>query len=479
MVLYRELLSKAIALLFGRSAQANAAAAESRSQERLRRVALTAIASGAAQIITMLTALISVPLTLRYLGNERYGLWVALTSLISLFSFADLGLGNGLLNAIAEANGKDDRQMAREYVSSASLLLLGIALLLTVTWLIVYPRVSWAWLFNLTSPQALAEVGPAMSALVFCFVVSIPLGVVEKIQIGYQEGYNNNLWRAGGSLVGLAAVLAAIAFGAGLPWLVLSMAGAPIVATLANGWRLFHARRAWLRPALRTVRRAAMNRILHLGVLFFVLQLAVALGFQSDNVVVARFLGADQVSQYAVPLKLFMLAPSLVGLLVAPLWPAYGEAIARRDTIWVRRIFRRSLLVVGGLNALPALLLVIFGNEVLHLWAGPGISTTLSFRIGLGLWAMLYGVANAIAVLLNGAGVVGFQVVTALLMAVANLAISIALVQRIGVAGPVYGSLIAMVLFSVVPLAFYLPRVFADWRDQSHPTPAEAARGEA
>ena len=70
---------------------------------RFRRVGLTTASSIAARGISFATSLITVPLTLHYLGAERYGLWATLSSIIALASFADLGLVNGLLNALASA----------------------------------------------------------------------------------------------------------------------------------------------------------------------------------------------------------------------------------------------------------------------------------------------------------------------------------------------------------------------------------------
>src|ERR1035438_2273421 len=79
-----------------------------RSKERYRRVALTTLTSVGARGIGTLMALVSVPLTLGYLGKERYGLWMTISSIVAMLSFADFGMGNGLLNAVAVANGKND-----------------------------------------------------------------------------------------------------------------------------------------------------------------------------------------------------------------------------------------------------------------------------------------------------------------------------------------------------------------------------------
>ena len=81
---------------------------EGRSQERYRRVALTAISSAGARALTVVTMLIAVPLTLNYLGSERYGLWMTISSIILMMRFADLGMGLGLMNAVSEAHGQED-----------------------------------------------------------------------------------------------------------------------------------------------------------------------------------------------------------------------------------------------------------------------------------------------------------------------------------------------------------------------------------
>lgn len=80
-----------------------------RSRERYRRVTFTTAGALGAGAIAMLTSLVSVPLIFCYLGAERYGLWMVLLSFIAAMAFADLGIGNGVMNAVSEPYGKDDR----------------------------------------------------------------------------------------------------------------------------------------------------------------------------------------------------------------------------------------------------------------------------------------------------------------------------------------------------------------------------------
>jgi O-antigen/teichoic acid export membrane protein len=90
---------------------------------------------------------------------------------------------------------------------------------------------------------------------------------------------------------------------------------------------------------------------------------------------------------------------------------------------------------------------------------GSAVHPTLLLLVGLGLWTMMNTLNGPFAMLLNGANIVGFQAVCSILMAVGNVTISILLVQRIGVSGAVYGSVIAQVVFILVPEIWYARRL--------------------
>src|SRR5690349_5907384 len=88
-----------------------------RGSTRLRRAGLSGITSVIAQATAMAANLITVPLTVKYLGPERYGVWLTLCSAVAWLAVMDLGFGgNGLINVLAEADGNGDRDAAQGIV---------------------------------------------------------------------------------------------------------------------------------------------------------------------------------------------------------------------------------------------------------------------------------------------------------------------------------------------------------------------------
>src|ERR1700730_15205875 len=99
-------------------------------RERYRRAGMTASTSYIAKALTMLMSFVSVPLTVHYLGAERYGVWLTISSLLLWVALTDFGLsGNALVNVLAESSGNDDLETARQYTSSAVWVLTSISLI--------------------------------------------------------------------------------------------------------------------------------------------------------------------------------------------------------------------------------------------------------------------------------------------------------------------------------------------------------------
>jgi O-antigen/teichoic acid export membrane protein len=429
---------------------------EGRSQERHRRVLLSAIAGAAAKLVSVATALISIPLTLNYIGPERYGMWMTISSLVTMFAFADLGMGHGILNVVAQSSGTEDRQAIRQVVSSGCFVLSIIAIVVLVAFAAVYPFVSWFEIFNVKSELARLEAGPALAAAVTCFALAIPLGVASRVQMGLQQVYAVNLWRCLGSVLGLAGVLIAIWLKSDLTWLVIALLGGPLIASLINTVHFFKGSEPDLAPKRSLVSRSMVARIASIGFLFFGIQIAMAVAFTSDNLVIAQILGAEAVTQYAVPDKMFSVIGVVASMVLFPLWPAYGEAVARGDHTWVRKTLLNSLAASVVTTGLLSSILVIFGARLVELWTGSTIDPPFTLLLGLGLWRVLEAAGNAVSMLLNGANLVRYEFMIGAVTAVLAITLKLILTPRIGIPGVVWATIIANIV--AAPAIFFLVR---------------------
>jgi O-antigen/teichoic acid export membrane protein len=447
-----------------------------RSKDRYRRAAWTGATSIVARGASLLSALASVPLTIGYLGTERFALWMTINSLMVMLAFADLGLGNGLLTTIAQTHGKDDTRMASRYISSAFFMLLSIGAIVLVLLSVVYRITPWARILGVQPGIAFDEAAPAVAIFFICFACNLPLGIVQRIQMGFQSGYTSNVWNGLGVLLGFAGVLVCVVTRAGVPWLIFCAGFGPIVTSVLNGFQLFRARPD-LRPTWRDFQWPLLRQLLAVGGGFLILQMALAMAVGSDNFVIAHLLGPSAVAEYSIAMRIFTIVPMLLTMLVTPLWPAYGESVARGDTTWAIRALKRSMVVTVGVTLAAAVFLALAGKWIITLWVGDRFHQGPWLLSGMGLWMVVNGLAVVASIFLNGLGRIRVQVISAMAVAISTLAIELLATPKFGLPVMIWSTDISYICFALLPIAIFFPRFLRNLKGEgqgpSDTVPAE------
>lgn len=419
-------------------------------RERMRRVYLSALTSIGSRIGSIGVLLLTVPIAQAALGPERFGMWMVISSIGAVMAFADLGIGNGIINLVAAASGRDDITTLRTIASSAFLVLGGIALVLAFSVTIAYPLLDWASVFRVTSRQAVDEAGPSILLFVLCFAIGLPASVGPKMQIGLQQSYIANLWIGGGGMLSLIAVLVALWSGAGVPMLVLAMFGSQQLALLGNTL-LFFAGRRDLAPARGFISLPVIRRLFRLGISFFALQFVAVIVFRLDALFVTQFFGPAEAGIYATIERIFSMVAMLVGLYLAPLWPAYGEAASRGDYRWIIRTLRRSTLVAAGGSAVMGLGIVLLHPWVLGLLLNHPVDVPILLLAGFAVMKICEAVGNALSMFLNGLGVVDAQILFAVVMSAAASILKLTIAQDLGIASLIWITVGCYAVFSILP----------------------------
>lgn len=178
---------------------------------------------------------------------------------------------------------------------------------------------------------------------------------------------------------------------------------------------------------------------------------------------------------YAVPQKLFSSISMIVTMAINPLWPAYGEAIARGDAGWVRRTFYRSLWLTLAITLPACSFLVLAGRWILQAFFGKSLQASIGLLVVLAVWTVINSISVVVSVFLNGAGVLKAQTVVATISSLSNLALSIIFTRRFGVMGVCLGSIAAQT-FIMLPACFIFIRgQFNIWKSSATARPEGTA----
>ncbi len=421
----------------------------------------------AARALSIVVAFAAVPVVTDTLGQARYGAFALVAGLAALLPFSDLGLGSGLVTALGGATGRDDTREARRLVTAAFAGLVAVAAVLLVVFLVVDQFVDWARLLGLGDQPFAGEVDVAVRVFGVLFLLAVPGTLGTRVLQGLQRTHAANYWQFAAAPLVLVGYLLARAMDGGIAAFAAVAGGVPLVLGIAATAWVF-ADQPGLRPTREAFDLTATRQLTRLGGLFLVLTVAVAVAFETDSLVLSWVLGPDEVAVYSVTFRLFSLVTMVAALAFAPLWPAFAESLSRGDVDWAKATFRRSV-GAGALAAVPtAIVLALVAQPFIRWWVGDSFVPPFALVAGLAVWVTIVSVQMPLSMLLNGAGVVRFQVVAASCMALANLALSITLAHSIGISGPVWGSVVAYVVCTGVPSVLYLRYRFT-WRSD-HPT---------
>ena len=404
------------------------------------------------KVVGMLISFLSVPLTIGYLGTERYGAWVTIGSLLAWLQLTDFGLGNGLTNAVTTAAGQDRPDLVRMHLSNGVALLTSIAVATGLVAALAWPFINWGAVFGVSDPATLAELGPAVATALAVFLIQFPLSSGGKVYMAYQEGRIGTYWGIAGNILSLLALITVTRTGGGLVWLVIAVSGTQMLVVLASNAWIYLRHRPNLRPGLRHLDTSAMRPLGAVGGKFFLIQIMALVTFQTDNLVISHYLGAARVPEYSLTYTLFSYTALPQSLLFGYLWTAYTEAIARRDIVWVARAFHMSLLAGIAFTAVAVGCIAFIAQPFIAWWAGPAVVPSIALIAWMAGWSMINAYTNPIACLLAAASHLRVQLIYSFLSTVSNLALSIYLVGSWGVVGVIAATVISYAVFVCVPV---------------------------
>ena len=374
---------------------------DGRGQERYRRVAKSSSMALLARIVNIFTNLISIPLTVKYLGADLFGLWMTVTDFVAFLIFADLGLLIGMQNALTACDGKEDKETPKVIVSSTLAVLLLIISFVLIFLFFALPLVPFDQYIKIASPEAKLQLLPTIQVMFAVFSYGLLANLTCRIYDAYQLGYLGNMWMLFGRLAGFVGVIICVIFKAPLPVLAACYAGLPFVVLSIGAVGLLK-QMPWLKPSLSSVHFGTAKDIFGIGITAFGAQLAYVLMQTGPTLLIANRFGVAAVGLFSVVRKLTGLTSILFTTAVAPLWPAFGEAASRGDWDWVRVTFIKALKWLGVIYVPAFLLIAVMGQWLIDIWTRGEFVSSWNLLMAVNIWAVLMAWNTVVSVLLNG-----------------------------------------------------------------------------
>src|SRR5580658_8813456 len=167
---------------------------EDRRAFRWRRVRLAFAASVASKLFGTLLQIIVVPISVKVLGVERFGIYTIIVSSLTWIDLARLGIGPGLTQSLAVAWNRGERDTEASLFSNAFFFVAGSCLLvaLGVALALAGAKVWGLSVINMVGIRGTSyqtEVYDAILVVSLLFLLQILCSVAESARSAYQEDY--------------------------------------------------------------------------------------------------------------------------------------------------------------------------------------------------------------------------------------------------------------------------------------------------
>lgn len=357
--------------------------------KREHRIKLAVATSIVSKIATMAVQILAMPLAVKALGVDLFGVYAMLAASLNWMSMASIGIGPGLTLGIANAAVKGEHKIEARYFSSAFYMIFTIC---TVLGIALFAASCFYPVYHIFGPKYIhysATISSGAYLLIAMLLAQLLLTVFDAAQAGYQEQYISNTWAIVGNTFSLVALFVVAYCYPSVSGMIIAVSGAPVLASMCNGIRLIGVARPYLRPKWIHFHWPTSKMLIYNGLAFSIVIGASFLNHQFSTIMVGRLGGARVVATYSIMMQIIILALGMVSMFMKPLWPALTDAVARHDAEWAQKIYYKALrysmiyatLVGGGI--------AIVGRPVLHLWFHNRIHLGVGLQVGIGIYFII------------------------------------------------------------------------------------------
>lgn len=411
------------------------------------------------KILGIVVSFVSIPLMIKYLGNEQYGIWSTILGIFSWIVLFDIGVGNGVRNKLAESLAKENKEEAQKYVSTGYISIGILSMSLLVLFNIVAYFINWQIVFN-TIIVTNSELYLAVSLAGTFLIVNFWLSLINQISNGLQKSqvvvFNQFL----SNLLSLFFVFILYKFTeASLIKLILFYGFSLLISNFLVTYWIFK-NYEFLIPKVKYFSKEYIKSITSLGFKFFIIQIAVVVIFTTDKIMITQLFGPEYVTNYDVVFKLFSIITIGHSLILAPLWSSCSDSYHRGDIEWIKNsLFRQLQFFI--LIILGTIVLSFIAKYIITFWIGKNFIVDDSLIYAMAIFVIVSTWNNIFGFILGGLNYIRLGAYYTVLTAVLNIPISYyyAKILDFGVSGIVIGtvtSILISALFSPIQVYYFI-----------------------
>ncbi len=424
---------------------------------RFRQFSLGVGSSWLATLATVVYSLLSVPIALKYLTVEEFGLFVLILQVAGYFTLIEIGMSAATARILVDHK---DRRDGRNY---GSIILTGFVVFAFQGLIILIVGFATApWIIGLVGvPKALAETATLLlrwlaltSALALAFRIFGSVLYANK-RLDLIHGFMGANMIFGLAL--LTAILAAGAGLAGLRWLFLAQATIAILLPIlaCHKLELLPKRGHWGAPSIERFRE-----LFGFGKDVFLVNVGNQVLEASQLIIVTRTMGLTAAAIWSVSTKLLTLVYQLVTKIEGTAIVFFAEMMVRGEIEKLTARFRQIYQMTAAIAVASLATVVAINAPFVSVWANPALAWSISLSALCAIAVALNALTRCSGdLIIHTKKIAAFRYVY-FLEAVLFVLLSLALSNHFGFYGILGASILCMLSFRATYTTWRMAKYF-------------------
>ncbi|MET0244975.1 MAG: hypothetical protein ABW174_15960 [Flavitalea sp.] len=397
--------------------------------------------------------LLLVPVSIMFVSQSSYGLWLTLSSMITWLNIMDVGLSNGLRNKLSESIAAKDGALGKKYVSTTYALLAilsvaGFAICAVLTY-----TLDWSNVVEVPKDLSPAKFRELLLIISGSFFLTFLLKPISSVAYATHKAYIEYLTFFIANLVnlGIILVISRTVPSGDLILMAYCFCFTPIIVTFLISIFLYAKNFKEYKPSFRSVDFSKARILMSLSGKFFIIQIAATIVFTTNNFIISKYIGNAYVTQFNIAQRYFNVVIILQSMVLVPFWALFSEGYALKSVDWLKenmnKLFKLTALLSAG-----CILMLFLSDYAYHLWLKDMVVIPFSVTLAVCVYSILLLISSVYTIFINGTGRVKLQMITSIFTSSLHIPLAIFCIKYLGFGLPGLIMVSSLWLILTIPL---------------------------
>lgn len=402
--------------------------------------------------VSILVTFVLFPVYIAFFGNNQVlGVWFTIVAILNWVLIFDLGLGNGLRNKLPEALAQNNKELAKQYISSTYIASACFALCVGLGFFFISGYINWNYLLHIdiayiSAPVLTKCVRIIITGLLLQFVLKLVTSILYALQKAFLVNVIGLI-----SNVLILIVLKTLSSST-LEDNLVTMAYVNCLAInlpmLVFTFWIFQKELRDMVPSCEFFRKDMCKELLGIGLTLLWLQLIFLVVANTNEFLISYLAQPENVVDYQAYYKLYSTGAVVFSFALTPVWSAVTKAKAEKNYMWIKKAYKFFLLACVACFCIELAVSVV-AQSIFDIWLG---SNKFSFNMFYGfifaIHSTIFILHNVNTSISNGLSYFKFQMLGMTIAAILDFPLAYVFVHY-------FNSWIGVMLASSVAMLFY------------------------